>query len=203
MAKSRLVRSGGSKTATRRGVAAAARMPTFSRSLPMLLLWAREAVTQRFRPELHARGLTDQQWRIIRALVDAKSCEIYELSGRCCMHPASLSRLLPKLAAQGIVSRSTKVKDRRCVIVSLTPHGRKGVRERHRGLESDLRAARRRHRRRADRACHAGAGRPDRGAEHEAREWTRAPSRRGCGPRRARMIEPDRRPLDMDCRLAY
>ena len=100
-------------------------MPTFSRSLPMLLLWAREAMMQRFRPGLHERGLTDQQWRIIRALVDAKSCEIYELAARCCMHPASLSRLLPKLAAKGIVARTTKAKDQRCVIVSLTPQGRK------------------------------------------------------------------------------
>jgi homoprotocatechuate degradation regulator HpaR len=100
-------------------------MPSFSRSLPMLLLWAREAMMQRFRPELHARGLTDQQWRVIRALVDADSCEIYELSARCCMHPASLSRLLPKLAAKGLVARSTKAKDQRCVIVSLTPQGRK------------------------------------------------------------------------------
>jgi homoprotocatechuate degradation regulator HpaR len=125
MAKSRLVRSGGSKTATHRGVAAAARMPAFSRSLPMLMLWAREAMMQRFRPGLHARGLTDQQWRILRVLVDAQSCEIYELSARCCMHPASLSRLLPKLAAQGIVSRSTNAKDQRRVIVSLTPQGRK------------------------------------------------------------------------------
>jgi homoprotocatechuate degradation regulator HpaR len=125
MAKSRVIRSSGRKTATQSGVAAAARMPTFSRSLPMLLLWAREAMMQRFRPEMHARGLTDQQWRIIRALVDAQSCEIYELAARCCMHPASLSRLLPKLAAKGIVARTTKAKDQRCVIVSLTPQGRK------------------------------------------------------------------------------
>lgn len=124
MVKSRRVRSGGSKTAARGG-RAAARMPSFSRSLPMLLLWAREAMMQRFRPELHARGLTDQQWRVIRALVDAESCEIYELSARCCMHPASLSRLLPKLAAKGLVARCTNEKDQRCVIVSLTPQGRK------------------------------------------------------------------------------
>ncbi len=43
-------------------------MRPFERSLPMQLMLAREAVMQRFRPHLNARGLTDQQWRIVRAL---------------------------------------------------------------------------------------------------------------------------------------
>jgi len=104
---------------------AAGRMPPFRRSLPMLLLWAREAVMQRFRPELNARGITDQQWRIIRALVEIESCEIGELSRCCCIHPASLSRILPKLAAQGIVSRCPNADDQRRVVVSLTAQGRR------------------------------------------------------------------------------
>ena len=91
----------------------------------MLLLWAREAVMQRFRPELNARGITDQQWRIIRALVEENSCEIFELSERCCIHPASLSRILPKLAADGVISRCPNAKDQRRVVVSLTAEGRR------------------------------------------------------------------------------
>jgi hypothetical protein len=31
-------------------------MPPFNRSLPMLLLWAREAAMQRFRTHMHALG---------------------------------------------------------------------------------------------------------------------------------------------------
>ena len=46
----------------------ASRMRPFERSMPMQLMLAREAVMQRFRPHLNAQGLTDQQWRIIRAL---------------------------------------------------------------------------------------------------------------------------------------
>ncbi|MGH7006661.1 MAG: hypothetical protein ACREIP_22160, partial [Alphaproteobacteria bacterium] len=38
-------------------------MRAFSRSLPMQLLRAREAVMQRFRPMLHQHGVTEQQWR--------------------------------------------------------------------------------------------------------------------------------------------
>ena len=123
MSKSRAGGSAGREAATP-GPTAAARMPTFDRALPMLLLWAREAMMQRFRPSLNERGLTDQQWRIIRALVATGPCEIYDLSARCCLHPASLSRILPKLAASGIVSRSPNAQDHRRVVVTLTPQGR-------------------------------------------------------------------------------
>ncbi len=54
----------------RRGNARARRAPMreFSRSLPMSLLRAREAVMRQFRPSLRNHGLTEQQWRILRAL---------------------------------------------------------------------------------------------------------------------------------------
>jgi len=91
----------------------------------MLLLLAREAVMQRWRPLLRARGLTDQQWRVIRALVEFESLEIIELGARCCIHPASLSRIVPKLAADGLVSRCANAADQRRVVVSLTPRGRR------------------------------------------------------------------------------
>lgn len=93
----------------------------------MLLLLSREAVMQRWRPFLHARGLTDQQWRVMRALREVDSLEIIELGKRCCIHPASLSRILPKLAAQRVIARRHNAADQRRVIVSLTPAGRRVV----------------------------------------------------------------------------
>jgi homoprotocatechuate degradation regulator HpaR len=91
----------------------------------MQLMRVRELVMQRFRPNLNAHGLTDQQWRIIRALAEAESLEILEVSNRCCIHPASLSRILPKLEAEGYLSRRTNKEDQRRVIVSLTSVGRR------------------------------------------------------------------------------
>jgi homoprotocatechuate degradation regulator HpaR len=102
---------------------AASGMPPFSRSLPMLLLWVREQLMRRFREAMRIHGLSDQQWRIIRALTETEQLEIVELGARCCLHPASLSRILPKLAADGIVSRRPNAEDQRRVIVSLTPRG--------------------------------------------------------------------------------
>jgi homoprotocatechuate degradation regulator HpaR len=101
------------------------RMRPFQRSLPMQLMLAREAVMQRFRPHLNENGLTDQQWRIIRALNEVESRDIVELGRACCLHTASLSRILPKLEADGLVSRRTNKQDQRRVSVSLTARGRR------------------------------------------------------------------------------
>lgn len=102
-----------------------ARMRPFQRSLPMQLMLAREAVMQRFRPHLTAHGLTDQQWRIVRALNEVEALEIAELSRVCCLHAASLSRILPKLEADGLVSRRANKQDQRRVMISLTAKGRR------------------------------------------------------------------------------
>jgi homoprotocatechuate degradation regulator HpaR len=99
--------------------------PPFARSLPMLLLAAREAVTQRFRPQTSARGLTEQQWRVVRALAEVERLEIVALSARCRIHAASLSRILPRLDKVGLISRRPDAADHRRVIVSLTSRGRR------------------------------------------------------------------------------
>ncbi len=101
------------------------RMRPFERSLPMQLMLAREAVMQRFRPHLNARGLTDQQWRIIRALNEVDAMEIADLGRICCLHVASLSRILPKLESDGLIARRISKNDQRRVIISLTPRGRR------------------------------------------------------------------------------
>lgn len=101
------------------------RLRPFDRSLPMQLMLAREAVMQRFRPHLAAHGLTDQQWRIVRALSEVESLEIVELGRACCLHTASLSRILPKLEKDGLVSRRGSKTDARRVAMSLTAKGRR------------------------------------------------------------------------------
>jgi homoprotocatechuate degradation regulator HpaR len=102
-----------------------ARMRPFQRSLPMQLMLAREAVMQRFRPHLNEHGLTDQQWRIIRALNEVEAMDIAALARLCCLHTASLSRTLPNLEADGLISRRVNKQDQRRVGVSLTAKGRR------------------------------------------------------------------------------
>jgi homoprotocatechuate degradation regulator HpaR len=90
----------------------------------MQLLRAREAVMQRLRPHLHELGFTDQQGRIIRTLAEVDWIDMLELSRRCCIHPASLSRIIPRLDQKGIVRRRPSAEDARRVTVALTRKGR-------------------------------------------------------------------------------
>jgi homoprotocatechuate degradation regulator HpaR len=118
------MKNGSGKSSKNGAARSAGAMRPFSRSLPMQLMRAREAVMRRFRPHIAAHGFSDQQWRIIRALHDAGSMEIGELSDHCQIHAASLSRMLPKLARLGLIARKNHRDDQRRVVVSITPKGR-------------------------------------------------------------------------------
>ena len=100
-------------------------MRAFSRSLPMQLLRAREAVMQRFRPMLHGHGVTEQQWRVIRALVDGGTADIGALADQCCILPASLSRIVDTLEGKKLVVRRAHAADQRRVVVEVTAAGRR------------------------------------------------------------------------------
>lgn len=99
-------------------------MRPFPKSLAMQLLRSRELLMQRFRPHLNAHGLTEQQWRVIRSLYEVETISNQELSDRCVLHPASLSRILPNLEKDGLISRSPILVDRRHLSVQLTESGR-------------------------------------------------------------------------------
>jgi homoprotocatechuate degradation regulator HpaR len=97
---------------------------SFGRSLPMLLMRAREAVMLRFRPHLRNHDVTEQQWRILRVLAEEKTADMFDLSVRCSIQPPSLSRTIPLLVERGLVNRSNHGGDQRRILVSLTSQGR-------------------------------------------------------------------------------
>jgi homoprotocatechuate degradation regulator HpaR len=98
-------------------------VPVMGPPLPLQLLRAREAVMQLFRPHLRTLGLTDQQGRILRVLAEVRAMEMRELSARTCILPASLSRMVPRMHARGIVRRSKDRADGRRVMVAITRRG--------------------------------------------------------------------------------
>jgi homoprotocatechuate degradation regulator HpaR len=100
-------------------------MRAFSKSLPMELLRAREAVMRRFRPELRVHGVTEQQWRILRALAHSGPLEVSELAEATCLLPPSLSRILPDMEKRQLVGRRQQDADMRRSVISLE---RKGLR---------------------------------------------------------------------------
>jgi homoprotocatechuate degradation regulator HpaR len=100
-------------------------MRGFSQSLPMALLRAREAVMRRFRPGLRRRGVTEQQWRIIRALAHSGPLEVTALAESTFLLAPSLSGILPGLESRGLISRRQVDSDLRRAVVSLEPKAMK------------------------------------------------------------------------------
>jgi homoprotocatechuate degradation regulator HpaR len=98
-------------------------MRDFSRSLPMSLLRAREAVMRHFRPSLRHHGLTEQQWRILRALAAIEAIEVTELARMAFLLGPSLSRILRDLETRGLIERRTAEADQRRSMVSISPKG--------------------------------------------------------------------------------
>src|SRR4030095_11340671 len=98
-------------------------MRTFSQSLPMALLRAREAVMRRFRPELRRHGVTEQQWRILRALAHAGPLQVTEVASATFLLPPSLSRILPDMEARALIKRTQADADLRRSVISLEPKG--------------------------------------------------------------------------------
>jgi homoprotocatechuate degradation regulator HpaR len=108
-----------------RAARAARRVPMreFSRSLPMSLLRAREAVMRQFRPSLRRHDLTEQQWRILRALSATDAIEVTELAHTAFLLGPSLSRILRDLEARKLIERKTAKTDLRRGVVSISEKG--------------------------------------------------------------------------------
>jgi homoprotocatechuate degradation regulator HpaR len=100
-------------------------MREFSRSLPMSLLRAREAVMRHFRPSLRQHGLTEQQWRILRALAAIDAIEVTELARMAFLLGPSLSRILRDLEARHLIERRVAKADLRRGVVSISAKGLK------------------------------------------------------------------------------
>jgi len=99
-------------------------MRGFSDSLPMALLQAREATMRLFRPLLAAHDLTEQQWRVLRALASTgEAMEVAQIVDATFLLAPSLSRILKDLEARSLVSRAPVASDQRRAEISLTSDG--------------------------------------------------------------------------------
>jgi len=100
------------------------------RNLPLLLLRAREDVIARFRPILNAHGVTEQQWRILRALAEHEPAplEPRQICAVCTISSPSLTGVLTRMDEIGFVERRRVDSDQRRLLISLTAKGRQLVR---------------------------------------------------------------------------
>ena len=93
------------------------------RNLPQLFLKTRESLMSHFRPILKHFGLTDQQWRILRALDERESLEPREICHLCQIHSASMTGVLARMEELALIQRSRMEGDQRRVVVRLSPKG--------------------------------------------------------------------------------
>ena len=82
------------------------------------------AVTARYRPMLDAIGLTYPQYLVMLLLWEQDNQTVGQLGQRLALDSGTLSPLLKRLTAAGLVSRRRRVEDERSVSIALTDAGR-------------------------------------------------------------------------------
>ena len=115
------------------------------RNLPLLFLQARESIFARFRPILNAADVTEQQWRVIRALLEHGPLEPRQICEICRLSSPSLAGMLLRMDDLNLVLRERLGHDQRRVRVSITAKGRKlaaklapGIEAAYRELEDQI-----------------------------------------------------------------
>jgi DNA-binding MarR family transcriptional regulator len=69
-------------------------------------------------------GLTVLEWNTLRALYEEDGLRASRLAARVCRHPSSMTALLDRMEAKGLLQRAINPNDRRSVRIHLTAHGR-------------------------------------------------------------------------------
>ncbi len=82
-----------------------------------------------FRPGLHHFRITEQQWRVLRALTTVETIEVLALAEATFLLPPSLSRILKDLDERGYIIRRTSKEDMRRGLISISEHGRQLIGE--------------------------------------------------------------------------
>jgi homoprotocatechuate degradation regulator HpaR len=99
----------------------------FSESLPMLLLRAREVAMSRFRPLRQAEGVTEQQWRALRALHEGGELTAAGLASECAILAPSMTRIIRRLARDGYVLVNRSKNDQRELKLRISAKGKRLV----------------------------------------------------------------------------
>lgn len=93
-------------------------------SLTLALLEAREATMTYFRPALNERGLTEQQWRIIRILYQHEELESNQLASLACILKPSLTGILNRMIDVKLIKKYKDAHDQRISLITLTEEGK-------------------------------------------------------------------------------
>ncbi|GIZ52733.1 MarR family transcriptional regulator [Noviherbaspirillum aridicola] len=99
------------------------------RNLPQLFLQARERLMIHFRPLFQHFGLTEQQWRVLRALDEQGELEPWELCEACHFHSSSMAGILARMTEMKLIVRHAVPEDQRRLRIALSAKGDRTVRD--------------------------------------------------------------------------
>lgn len=88
------------------------------------IVTAARNVVSLYRPILEPLGLTHPQYLVMLALWEAAPRSLGELAAELAIEPATLSPLVKRLEAQGLVARARRASDERALDITLTDAGR-------------------------------------------------------------------------------
>ena len=88
------------------------------------LVTAARNVVSIYRPILEPLGLTHPQYLVMLALWESSPRSLGELADELALEPATLSPLVKRLEAQGLVTRTRRAADERVLDLALTDAGR-------------------------------------------------------------------------------
>ena len=75
------------------------------------------------RPHLRKNGLSDQQWRVLRALGDGQQLETGQVAKDAYLLGPSLTGVLTRMERDGLIQRNKDPADQRRTVVSATDQG--------------------------------------------------------------------------------
>ncbi len=94
-------------------------------NLPLLLQKARENSVAFVRPVLAEHGLTEQQWRVLKVLDEHGERSAQDIAAESCILSPSLSRILARLEADGLILRKSDSSDQRALVIKLSAKGKR------------------------------------------------------------------------------
>ena len=98
-------------------------LPPTSRSLPILLIRARENVMAPIRRMLAESGITEQQWRVLRVLAEHGALDTSAVAQRASLLLPSLTRIASAMRDKGLITQVRDAQDRRRQKLAITPRG--------------------------------------------------------------------------------
>ena len=95
--------------------------------LPYLLARASFSISSEFHAQVEAAGFTVSEWRILASLSGVKQRTVGELADIVLAKQPTVTKMVLRMAGQGLVLRTACTQDKRQAWVSLTIKGKKRV----------------------------------------------------------------------------